>query len=274
MKKRHPFSVLIFVLYSAVLIKVMVFKDVPTIRIGHLMFNFKGADAGRANFVPLKTILSYLHGNQGLIIAGVNLAGNIALLVPIGFLVALIIQNVTWKKLLALAVAAGLSIEILQVLFHVGIFDIDDVLLNGLGVITGYGVFVVFAKWTHAKAYKRIIVSIAVVALTPVAIVYAIYPKHDVAQGALSKGDALCGNTPGTGQIISQKDHMLLLKRNDGVEQAIKLTDHTTIKTSAGTIASSNLKAGDRVTVVIEDTTTATTVLVCKPSVQKSGTER
>ena len=142
-------SIIILIAYSAILIKVMVFKDLPTIRIGHLMLNFAGTDAGHApNFVPFTTIVPYLLGYKGLIIAGVNIVGNIALLVPLGFLFPLVFRN-TWKKSLALAVASGLVIEVMQVVLRVGIFDIDDVILNALGVMIGYGAFVILAKWVR-----------------------------------------------------------------------------------------------------------------------------
>jgi len=52
----------------------------------------------------------------------------------------------TWKKSLALAAATGFSIEGMQALFQVGIFDIDDIILNGSGVVIGYWVFRVLAK--------------------------------------------------------------------------------------------------------------------------------
>lgn len=111
------------------------------------MLNFGGTDAnGRANFLPFKTIVPYLLGDGGWIIAGINLVGNIAPLVPIGFLAPFVCRNMTWKKSLVLAVASGLAIEGMQVLFHVGIFDIDDVLLNALGVMVGYWIFTVFVR--------------------------------------------------------------------------------------------------------------------------------
>lgn len=138
----------ILVAYSAILVQVMVFKDMPTIRIGRLMLNFGGTDAsGQANFVPFKTILSYLLGYKGWIIAGINLVGNIVPLVPIGFLAPFVFRNMTWKKSLVLAAATGLAIEGMQVVFRVGIFDIDDLILNGLGVMIGYGTFSVITKW-------------------------------------------------------------------------------------------------------------------------------
>jgi glycopeptide antibiotics resistance protein len=135
--------------YSAILIRVMVFRHVPVIRVGHMMFNFGGADAnGQANFVPFKTILPYLLGYKGWVIAGVNLIGNVVLPVPIGFLAMLVYPNMTWKTALALAVAFGLIIEGMQMVFHLGIFDIDDVILNGLGVMIGYCLFRIIVQKT------------------------------------------------------------------------------------------------------------------------------
>lgn len=136
--KKRIISAVILIVYSATLIKVMVFKDVPVIKIGSLMFKFGGPQEGPANLLPFKTILPYLLGEKGLLIAVINLVGNIVLLVPVGFLVPFVYRNMTWKKTLALAVAAGFAIEGMQALLRVGIFDIDDVILNGLGVMVGY----------------------------------------------------------------------------------------------------------------------------------------
>ncbi len=140
-------SASILIVYSIILIKVMVFKDIPLIRIGSLMLNFGGTNTSHAaNFVPFKTILSYLLGAKGLLIGGINLIGNIVLPVPIGFLVPLLYEKLTWKKSLILAVATGLTLEVLQVVLHVGIFDIDDVILNALGVMIGFWMFQAFSN--------------------------------------------------------------------------------------------------------------------------------
>lgn len=84
-------------------------------------------------------------------IVGLNIGGNIALLVPVGFLVPLIYKEMNWKKSLVLAVAVGLAFEVTQVVLQVGIFDIDDVILNGLGVMIGYWVFKILAKLMRPK---------------------------------------------------------------------------------------------------------------------------
>src|SRR5688572_1056119 len=105
--KKHLISVIILVAYAVPLIKVMVFKDVPTIRVGQLMLNFGGTTTGNApNFVPFKTILPYLFGYKGWIIAGINLIGNIILLVPVGFLLPFAYPNITWKKSVVIAIVS------------------------------------------------------------------------------------------------------------------------------------------------------------------------
>ena len=145
----------ILIAYSAFLIKWMVFKEVPLVRVGRVMLNFGGTNAGhQPNFVPFKTILPYVLGHKGLIIAGINLVGNIILLVPIGFLAPFLYRNMTWKKSLLLAAATGLAIEVMQVVLRVGIFDIDDVILNAFGFMIGYWVFVILAKM--ARSMKSI----------------------------------------------------------------------------------------------------------------------
>jgi glycopeptide antibiotics resistance protein len=138
-------SAFILAAYCALVVKLLVFKTVA-FKIGHLQFNFSGTSTGPANFIPFKTIWPYLLGAKGQMIAIFELAGNIALLVPIGLLVAFVFRGMTWKKSLALAVATGLAIEVTQVLLHAGIFDVDDILLNALGVMIGYWLFVAFVR--------------------------------------------------------------------------------------------------------------------------------
>jgi len=275
--KRRLISIVVFAAYIVVLIKVMVFKAIPAIRIGHLMINFGGThyEIGSPNLVPFTTIVPYLLGSHGWIIAGVNLVGNIAPLVPLGFLLPFVFRKMTWKKSLVTAVIAGLTIETLQTILHVGIFDIDDVMLNALGVMMGFWAFLILSKWVRERKYMRIlIVAIFVIAASASAF-YMIYPwgrplvNPGVGAGAQSTegeipqhGD-LCGGTGGTGEIISMRDNAITIKRQDGVIQIITLTPQTDIRNSTGPISESGLKIGDHVTLVIDGTKTASTVLVC-----------
>lgn len=77
----------------------MVFKDVPAFQLGVLKLNFSGTNPGQLpNFVPFRTILPYIFGDKGVIISGINLIGNIILLVPVGLLTPFVSQRITWPK--------------------------------------------------------------------------------------------------------------------------------------------------------------------------------
>ncbi len=281
--KKPLISTSVLIAYCAILIKVMVFKDIPTIRVGGLMLNFAGTNGGHPpNFVPFKTIVPYLLGDKGWIIAGVNLVGNIALLIPIGFLAPFVHRNMTWRASLALGAIAGLSIEVMQTVLRVGIFDIDDCVLNALGVLIGYAAFAILAKWIRARNYRNVIVA-ALLVVAAAAAFYGdvVYPmthqplnpaadtggvhsdRADNGAGAIPQRRDLCGGTGGTGQIVSVGNHTITIERKDSVVQTLTLTDRTTIRTPAGPASASDLKIGDRVTVVVYDGETATTVLKC-----------
>ncbi len=87
-------------------------------------------------------------------------------------------------------------------------------------------------------------------------------------EGTMPQSGDLCGGTGGNGQIISVGDKTVTMKRNDdGRSQMIHLTSQATIKTSTGLAPLSNLKIGDRITLVggpnPDGSFTADTVVVC-----------
>ena len=169
---KRPLPAVLLLVYALLLFKVMVLKDMPMIRIGHLMLNFGGTHDGAPNFVPFRTIGLYMRGGGGWLIAGINLAGNIGLLVPVGFLLPFVFPVMGWKKVLVCAVASGLMIEGLQVLLHVGIFDIDDVILNALGVLLGYGLQNIFVRLFHTTTSRAL--ALGAIAVIVIAAVYLI----------------------------------------------------------------------------------------------------
>jgi len=132
--------------YGALLIRFVVFKAIPVIHIGHLRFRFAGTHTGPGNFVPFKTIVPQLLGQGNRLIDMVNLFGNIIPFMPIGLLAPLVVRSLSWQKALVLGVVTGLTFEVMEVVFRVGVFDVDDILLNAVGVMVGYGVFVMFKR--------------------------------------------------------------------------------------------------------------------------------
>ena len=145
-KRTRWLAVCVLIAYSVILIKFVVFKDIPTIRIGHLMLRFAGPHTGPGNFVPFRTIAPLLRGRGNHLIAIVNLLGNVLPFMLIGLLAPLVFRTFSWQKALVLGVLTGLTFEVMEVVFRVGIFDVDDVILNAFGVIVGYGVFVIFKR--------------------------------------------------------------------------------------------------------------------------------
>jgi glycopeptide antibiotics resistance protein len=163
--QKRLISALVLIVYSALLIKVVVFKSMmglpgsglmgrpgppdspPMVRFGpareeaqHRLIRFTPS---HANYMPFKTIFSQLRGEPRWSTAIINLVGNVALFVPLGFLVPFVYRKMTWQKSLVLAVAVGLTMEGMEGVFRVGIVDVDDVMLNALGVMIGYQVFTV-----------------------------------------------------------------------------------------------------------------------------------
>jgi len=151
MRKRW-IAALSLVAYSVILIKLVVFKTGSLVETRHLRIRFTDHSTGQANYMPFRTIWPYLHGQPRWLIAMVNLVGNIAPFVPIGFLVPLVYRTMTWRRSLVLAVAVGLAMEGSEVVFRVGIFDIDDVILNAFGVMIGYWIFAVFERRSRLHA--------------------------------------------------------------------------------------------------------------------------
>ncbi len=261
----------------------MVLKDVPMIRMGPVMLNFGGTQVGDPNYIPFKTILPYLLGEFGFLIGALNIIGNIAFLVPIGFLMPFVFARIDWKKSLALAILSGMLIELTQVVLHLGIFDIDDVILNGLGVMVGFWLYGWFQK-IMSSSYKSVAtISISIISIIVIVALFVFAKQNELGfepmhernetnrleqtKEGVSKGVDPCNGTMGTGQIISMAENTITIERRDGKDEVVVLTEKTTMSNAGGPITKSILKVGDRVTVVIDDSNTAMAVLVCGVSV-------
>lgn len=266
--------------YLYLLIKILVFKELALLRIGELKLNFGGAQERPSNLIPFKSILPYLLGEKGFLIAFLNLAGNIVALVPLGFIVPYLFRNTTWKKALVLAVVSGFIIEFAQFLLKIGIFDIDDVLLNGLGVIIGFRAYTFYLGFS--KIIKKLLNGLFYTVFSSLLILYVISAYHLMhlpfglepsiieqkkkAESTLGSNNNccdLCNGTGGTGVIIALGKNNFNLKRKDGKKEIIRLTAKTIIKNSLGPATMSDLEVGDRVTVVIDKVETASLVLIC-----------
>lgn len=277
--KPRIFSIFLLLFSIACIIEILVLKDLPMVRVGHMKFNFGGTQDGPGNWIPFQTIVPYLLGSKGWLIGGINILGNILILVPVGILFPFVFQPCSWKKCSLLALFLCGTIEGLQVFFHVGIFDVDDVILNVLGVFLGFWMGQAFRNSSFFQSIltpKKIgfLITTLIVLLGLLFIYGPIglekapireLPNIKASQAGMKQlQEDLCNGTGGTGQIISKGLHFFMLKSKEGHTQKVLLTASTTIKTSAGPANESDLKVGNRVTIVIDESETAQLVLVCQ----------
>lgn len=93
------------------------------------------------NLEPLRTVKLYINLDNGVSYTGrlVNLIGNVVVFIPFGVLFPLLLRKFRSLLLLTLwAVPSILLLETFQMLLRVGSFDVDDLLLNLMGVWVGY----------------------------------------------------------------------------------------------------------------------------------------
>lgn len=106
------------------------------------------------NLIPFATIISYFALENDQVsnwneVSRVNLLGNIVIFVPFGIFLPLL-----WKafrkfsSLFWIAIGIPLLIEILQ-LFIGRSTDIDDVILNALGIMFGFSLYKIFQNFFH-----------------------------------------------------------------------------------------------------------------------------
>lgn len=95
------------------------------------------------NLIPFKTILNYIQNidHIGFDVLFYNLAGNVAAFMPLGFLLPLAFRRFNAAKTYTVALALILLAEVLQLVSRRGVFDVDDLMLNMLGSIIGYGIY-------------------------------------------------------------------------------------------------------------------------------------
>ena len=58
--KKISFPLITFLVYTYILIKVLVLKDIPALHLGNVTLDFGGTHDGPANWIPFKTIIPYL----------------------------------------------------------------------------------------------------------------------------------------------------------------------------------------------------------------------
>ncbi len=109
----------------------------------------------RPNFVPFRTIqYDWLRGGQEFVI---NILGNLAAGFPMGVLLpSLPGRRCSWVKVAGAGFAVSLLIETLQGISGRRCADVDDVILNTLGGLMGYGCWLAAGRmWELCSRGRR-----------------------------------------------------------------------------------------------------------------------
>ena len=83
-----------------------------------------------------------------------NLAGNILIFVPYGFFISMASRSRGFFISLFFSMGLSLCVEITQLFSRVGSFDVDDILLNTVGGVVGYIIFLI-CNAIRRKHYAR-----------------------------------------------------------------------------------------------------------------------
>ena len=97
----------------------------------------------RINLVPVVHLLDYPVFREAMR----NLIGNTAMFVPLGIVWPSVYRQLdTHLKTIAAGAGFSLMIELLQLPFYDRVSDIDDLILNTLGYLLGYGIYLLAKK--------------------------------------------------------------------------------------------------------------------------------
>lgn len=105
-------------------------------------------------FKEIKRFWEYRH-QVGFLAMVTNLFGNVLIFVPFGFFMPMASRYRSFFSTLFWSFGLSLGVETFQLITKVGSFDVDDLLLNTLGGVVGYVVFVICTLLRRRYVHKR-----------------------------------------------------------------------------------------------------------------------
>jgi glycopeptide antibiotics resistance protein len=131
----HEIGAALLIMYCAGIVAVTV--------VGNPSALSPGRELLKVNLIPFKFVYDLIYGCYAgkPAAALINILGNIAVFVPFGFLLSLLWRGAGWRKAALSSAAASLVIELCQLTQTGRSTDIDDILLNTTGGLTGYMIY-------------------------------------------------------------------------------------------------------------------------------------
>ncbi|MCM1499680.1 MAG: VanZ family protein [Clostridium sp.] len=125
-----------FVIYMVILVYFLLLSD--GFGRGNQYMDF------RYNLIPFREIIRFIRYRQYIDFGSVlvNLAGNVVAFMPFGALIRWVVnKRVFWYQAVLYTLLFSLSVELLQLVARVGVFDVDDLILNTLGGLFGFWIY-------------------------------------------------------------------------------------------------------------------------------------
>ena len=147
-KKVRALGKVLFVLYIGFLIYFLFLSD---------WYGREGVmEEYRYNLELFKEIRRFIVYREqlGVFVVFSNLFGNILIFMPFGFFISMASSSSSFFMALFNSLGLSLCVEVLQLVTRVGSFDVDDILLNTIGGVLGYIVFVI-CNLIRGKCYVR-----------------------------------------------------------------------------------------------------------------------
>lgn len=139
-KKSYKINIIIYIiLYFILLISLTLLINRPSITF------LNNISTQTINLIPLKTIITFIKTPMNLNIKLTNILGNLLAFIPLSFL--LILKDEKFYSIKKQSIYVGITIiliEIIQLVTATGRLDIDDFILNMLGII----IFMIIVKKT------------------------------------------------------------------------------------------------------------------------------
>ncbi len=145
-KRLSGASTLVFIIYISLVIYFVFFSD----HYGRVT----GFTEFRYNLTPFAEIQRYLNYKESFTAENLltNLAGNILVFAPMGILVPIMRRKKTgFFSILFLSLGFSLFIETVQLFTKVGVFDVDDLIMNTVGGAIGYLIFSIGKLWYRIR---------------------------------------------------------------------------------------------------------------------------
>lgn len=104
----------------------------------------EGYSCYRYNLVPFQEIIRFIKYRAYIDFSSVvlNLLGNVVAFMPFGALIRWVVdRKMRWFQAMGYTFMFSLCVELLQLVAKVGVFDVDDLILNTLGGLLGFWVY-------------------------------------------------------------------------------------------------------------------------------------